>query len=390
MTKLTNDIIYIGASDNDIDLFESQYPVPDGMAYNSYVIIDDKIAVMDTADRCVSDRWQTELMAALDGRQPDYLVVQHLEPDHSANIGWFTSQFPEAKIVLSSKAASMLPQFFRSVAFDNLMPVKEGDKLSLGKHGLTFLMAPMVHWPEVMVSYDAYAKCLFSADAFGKFGATSDEATDNYDWTEEARRYYYNICGKYGIQVQGLLKKAVALDIQAIYPLHGPVISENVKFCIDRYQSWSTYTPEAEGVLMAYASIHGNTKAFAEQAAEKLMAEGIKTKVIDLARTDVSYALSEAFDHRITILAASSYDAGVFPSMENFLLHLKSKNFNNRKFAVIENGSWAPTAARTMNAIIDTMKNIEIIAPTITVKTTPDAASLQQLDELIANIKSAL
>ena len=389
MNKREDGIIYIGASDTAIDLFENQYPVPEGMAYNSYVIDDEKIAVIDTVDARVSDKWRARLKEALGGRKPSYLVVQHLEPDHSANIGWFANEYPDAEIVISSRGATMLPQFFRETTF-KIKAVKEGDTLSLGKHSLTFIMAPMVHWPEVMVSYDSAAKALFSADAFGEFGATTDDGEDDDEWATGAKRYYYNICGKYGVQVTGLLKKAAALDIKTIYALHGPILSgDNAAEAIAHYKNWGSYTPESEGVLIAYASIHGNTETVAKKAAQMLEAKGQKTMLMDLTRTDVSYAVAEAFDHPKVPLAASSYDAGLFPPMENLLLHLKSKNFNGRTLGLIENGSWAPTAAKEMLKIIETMKNITVLEPVVTVKTTLDDASKGKLEELVSQIASA-
>ena len=361
MNKRADGIIYIGASDTDIDLFENQYPVPEGMAYNSYVIEDEKIAVVDTVDARVSERWRSRLKEALGGRKPSYLIVQHLEPDHSANIGWFASEYPEAEIVISAKGATMLPQFFRDVTFKT-KAVKEGDVLELGNHRLSFIMAPMVHWPEVMVTYDSTAKALFSADAFGEFGATTEDGEDDDEWASGAKRYYYNICGKYGVQVTNLLKKAGALDVKTIYALHGPILSgENAAAAVAHYKNWGSYTPESEGVLVAYASIHGNTENVAKQAAQMLEAKGVQTLLMDLTRTDVSYAVAEAFDHPKLLLAASSYDAGLFPPMENLLSHLKAKNFNGRTVGLIENGSWAPTAAKEMLKHIEAMKNISML-----------------------------
>ncbi len=375
-------IIYVGASSTDIDLFENQYPVPEGMAYNSYVILDDKVAVMDTVDCRVSEKWQSRLLKALDGRRPDYLVVQHLEPDHSANIGWFASQWPDAEIVLTAKAATMLPQFFSNIPF-KIKTVKEGETLSLGTHTLQFILAPMVHWPEVMVSYESHSHSLFAADAFGEFGATTDDGTDDDDWVSGARRYYYNICGKYGAPVQTLLKKASALDIQTIYPLHGPILRSNISEYVGHYLNWSSYTPEQKGIVIAHASIHGNTATAAEKLADKLRARGVEVLSIDLTRTEVSYALAEAMDHEALIVAASSYDAGLFPPMENFLLHLKSKNFCNKKVGIIENGSWAPSAAKVMKSILETLKGVSIADPVVTIKTTLNGQSEEQMNLLV-------
>ncbi len=375
-------IIHVGASSTDIDLFENQYPVPEGMAYNSYVILDDKVAVMDTVDCRVSEKWQSRLLKALDGRRPDYLVVQHLEPDHSANIGWFASQWPDAEIVLTAKAATMLPQFFSNIPF-KIKTVKEGETLSLGTHTLQFILAPMVHWPEVMVSYESHSHSLFAADAFGEFGATTDDGTDDDDWVSGARRYYYNICGKYGAPVQTLLKKASALDIQTIYPLHGPILRSNISEYVGHYLNWSSYTPEQKGIVIAHASIHGNTATAAEKLADKLRARGVEVLSIDLTRTEVSYALAEAMDHEALIVAASSYDAGLFPPMENFLLHLKSKNFCNKKVGIIENGSWAPSAAKVMKSILETLKGVSIADPVVTIKTTLNGQSEEQMNLLV-------
>ncbi len=381
------EIKYIGASDRQIDLFENQYPVPEGMAYNSYVILDDKVAVMDTVDIRVAARWRERLSEALAGRKPDYLVVQHLEPDHSGMIGWFAGQYPEATVVLSARAAQMLPQFFEGVDFKTLT-VKEGDTLSLGHYELHFIMAPMVHWPEVMVSYESASRSLFSADAFGEFGALDDSGEDDDDWAPGARRYYYNICGKYGSPVQTLLKKAAQLDIETIYPLHGPILrGRMLADALSHYKNWSTYTPEKDGIVVAHASIHGNTAAAAETLAEMLRAKGAEVTTIDLTRTDVSYALAEVMDHAKTVLCASSYDAGLFPPMETLLLHLKSKNFNGRRVGLVENGSWAPCAGKVMRKLLDEMKDIEVAEPLVTIKTRLNAnskAALQSLADAIA------
>ncbi len=380
--RMKEGIYYIGASDTEIDLFENQYPVPEGMAYNSYVIIDEKTAVMDTVDARVTEKWQKRLTETLGDRKPDYLVVQHLEPDHSANIGWFAEKWPEATIVLTAKAAQMLPQFFADIKFKT-QTVKEGDTLNLGKHTLQFIMAPMVHWPEVMMSYEQTTHSLFSADAFGEFGATTENGEDDDDWTPGARRYYYNIVGKYGVQVQGVLKKAAALKIETIYPLHGPILRENIGEYVGHYANWSSWKAEQKGIVVAVASIHGNTAKAAETIVEKLKAQGVESKLIDLTRTEVSYAVAEAMDHEGLIVAASSYDAGLFPPMENFLLHLKAKSYQNREVGIVENGSWAPTAGKIMRGILESMKGIEIVEPMVTIKTKPNEAAWAQTEEMI-------
>ena len=352
--RISDDILYIGVDDGDLDLFESQYEVPNGVSYNSYLIIDDKIAVMDTADTKVSEKWLSNLEKALGGRKPDYLVISHLEPDHAGNIRAAAEKYPEMKLVLNSKSAAMIVQFFEIDIEKRGIIVKEGEELNLGRHTLKFIMAPMVHWPEVMVEYEKTEKILFSAD--------TDE-----EWDCEARRYYFNIVGKYGAQVQALLKKAAALDIKMICPLHGPILKENLGHYIERYSVWSSYEPEEEGVFVAYASIHGNTAAAALKMAEILKAKGAKKiEVMDLAREDMAEAVENAFRYSSMILAAASYDAGVFPCMEDFLHHLKSKNYQNRKIGIIENGSWAPSAAKTIRGILDGMKNIRIAEPAVT------------------------
>jgi flavorubredoxin len=386
---MKNDIIYIGASDSSSFLFENQYPVPNGMAYNSYLIPDDKIAVIDTVDQRVSKIWQKKLDQQLNGKKPSYLVIQHLEPDHSANIEWFVNKYPETTLVCSIKAASMLQQFYPSVT-SNIQGVKEGDTLNLGKHTLTFYMAPMVHWPEVMVCYESTTKSLFSADAFGEFGAVTDEGFDDDDWIPGARRYYYNICGKYGNPVQTLLKKASSLDIETIFPLHGPIHKDDVALCIEKYLKWSSYTPENESIFIAYASIHGNTESVVRHFSEMFKTKGLKVDLMDLSHTDVSYAVAEAFDHQISILASSSYDAGLFPPMENLLHHLQSKAFNNRTIGLIENGSWAPSAGRVMKEELGKMKNITILEPMVTIKSTLNDTSEKQLNELFYAICNSL
>ena len=377
--RISDDILYIGVDDGDLDLFESQYEVPNGVSYNSYLIIDDKIAVMDTADTKVSEKWLSNLEKALGGRKPDYLVISHLEPDHAGNIRAAAEKYPEMKLVLNSKSAAMIVQFFEIDIEKRGIIVKEGEELNLGRHTLKFIMAPMVHWPEVMVEYEKTEKILFSADGFGKFGTLD---TDE-EWDCEARRYYFNIVGKYGAQVQALLKKAAALDIKMICPLHGPILKENLGHYIERYSVWSSYEPEEEGVFVAYASIHGNTAAAALKMAEILKAKGAKKiEVMDLAREDMAEAVENAFRYSSMILAAASYDAGVFPCMEDFLHHLKSKNYQNRKIGIIENGSWAPSAAKTLRGILDGMINIRIAEPAVTIKSVMKDADIPKMEEL--------
>lgn len=378
--NITASVKYIGADDLDIDLFESQYIVPEGISYNSYVIMDEKIAVMDTIDMRKAEEWKNNLRNALAGRQPDYLIVQHMEPDHAANIGWFAQEYPEATIVASTKALQMLPQFFEGVAFDGrTQAVKEGDTLNLGRHTLKFIMTPMVHWPEVMMTYEESEKILFSADAFGKFGALCRGG----EWLDEARRYYLNIVGKYGTQVQNVLKKAATLDIAIICPLHGPVLKENLGYYIGYYDIWSKYEAEENGVLVAYASIHGNTAKAARKMADILREKGAKqVKVMDLSRDDMAEAVANAFRYDKLVLAASSYDAGVFPPMHDFLYHLQIKNFQSRKVAIIENGSWAPTAGRTMSCMLSDMKHVNVMEQIVTIKSSMKAADIPQLESL--------
>lgn len=384
ITEITSDIKYIGADDTDIDLFESQYVVPNGISYNSYVILDEKIAIMDTVDNRKTDEWLANLEEALQGRKPDYLIVQHMEPDHAANIGNIATRYPEVRIVLSTKAAQMLPQFFEGVDFaDRLVIVKEGETLSLGSHTLQFFMAPMVHWPEVMVTYDQKDKVLFSADGFGKFGALCNEEP----WADEARRYYFNICGKYGMQVQALLKKAATLDIQTICPLHGPVLKDNLGYFIGLYDTWSKYEPEEEGVLVAYASIHGGTAEAAEKMAQILLEKGAeKVMITDLSRDDMATAVENAFKLSKLVVAASSYDAGLFPPMYDFLHHLQIKGFQKRKVAIIENGSWAPTAGKVMLGMLEGMKNMEIVSPMVTIKSRMKQADIPALENMAGAI----
>ena len=377
---------YIGVDDTDLDLFEGQYIIPNGVSYNSYVILDEKTAVMDTVDARKSKEWFENLKAALDGRTVDYLVISHLEPDHASNVKALADAYPDAKLVLSVKAKAMLPQFFD---IENLeeraIAVKEGDTLELGAHKLTFVMAPMVHWPEVMVEYESTEKILFSADGFGKFGALSADE----DWTCEARRYYFNIVGKYGAPVQTLLKKAAGLDIQTICPLHGPILKENLEYYIDKYNTWSSYEPEDEGVLVASASIHGNTRKAAEKMAEILKEKGAaKVAFTDLTRDDMAEAVEDAFRYSKLVLCAASYDGGVFPPMEDFLNRLAHKSYQKRKVAMIENGSWAPTAKRAMTGMLEGMKNLSICENNVTIMSVmkdKDIAAMETLaDELLS------
>ena len=365
--KVTDSVKYIGVDDHDIDLFESQYVVPNGVSYNSYVILDEKVAVMDTVDACKTDEWLVNLEEALDGRNVDYIVVSHMEPDHAASLQVLAEKYPEAKVVGNAKTFNMIPQFFTFDLEGRKVVVKEGDTLSLGSHTLQFVMAPMVHWPEVMVAYETSEKILFSADGFGKFGALDADE----DWACEARRYYFNICGKYGVQVQNLLKKAAGLDIEIICPLHGPILKENLGYYIGLYDTWSKYEPENEGILIAYASIHGNTAAAAKKLAEILEAKGApKVVVADLSRDDMAEVIEDAFRYDRLVLAAATYDAGIFPCMEDFLHHLKAKNYQKRKVAFMENGSWAPMAAKIMKGIVEGFKNIEMVDPVVTIKST--------------------
>ena len=383
-TYISDSIKYIGADDTTLDLFESQYIVPNGVSYNSYIIMDEKIAVMDTVDQRKTDEWFDNLNKALDGKAPDYLVVSHLEPDHAANIQNFVEKYPTAKLVLSMKAKAMMPQFFEIDNLDDIcITVKEGDTLELGEHKLTFIMAPMVHWPEVMVEYEEKEKILFSADGFGKFGALSADE----DWTCEARRYYFNIVGKYGAPVQTLLKKAANLDIKTICPLHGPILKENLGYYIDKYNTWSSYQPEDEGVLVAYASIHGNTEKAAKLIAKTLEEKGApKVAITDLTRDDMAEAIEDAFRYSKLIIAASSYDGGVFPPMEDFLNRLSHKAYQNRTVGLVENGSWAPCAARAMKGFVENMKNITICDNTVTIKSTLKDADMDNVSALVDEI----
>ena len=384
-TFISDSIKYIGVDDTTLDLFESQYKVPNGMAYNSYIILDEKVAVMDTIDERKSEEWFNNLNAALNGRDVDYIVISHLEPDHAANIKALADKYPDAKLVLSAKAKAMLPQFFN---MDNLdercQVVAENDELSLGKHKLVFIMAPMVHWPEVMLEYETTEKVLFSADAFGKFGAL---CTDE-DWTCEARRYYFNIVGKYGAPVQTLLKKAAGLDIKTICPLHGPVLKDNLNYYIEKYLTWSSYEPEDDGILVACASIHGNTKAAALKMVDILKENGYeKVAFTDLTRDDMAEAVEDAFRYGRLIVAAASYDGGVFPPMEDFVNRLSHKAYQKRKVGIIENGSWAPTAARWLKTAFEGMKNITICPDIVTIKSTMNDNNIADMKKMAEEIK---
>lgn len=380
--QITNDIKYIGVDDVTLDLFESQYVIPEGVSYNSYLIIDEKIAVMDTVDARATDEWVHNLETALSGKTPDYLIVSHLEPDHAANIALLAQKYPNMRLVGNAKTFQMLPQFFELDVKERSITVKEGDALSLGKHTLQFFMAPMVHWPEVMITYETSTKILFSADGFGKFGALSKD--DGDDWACEARRYYFNIVGKYGAQVQALLKKAAGLEISMICPLHGPVLKDNLAYYIDKYNTWSSYQPEDEGVLLAYASIHGNTKKAALSMAKMLEEKGVShLEVMDLSRDDMAEAIEAAFRYDKMILACATYDGGLFPVMEDFLNHLKSKNYQKRTVALMENGSWAPMAAKKMRAMLEEMKDIQLCEQTVTIKSTVKQETTDQMRALI-------
>lgn len=378
--NVTKTIKYIGVDDLDLDLFESQYIIPNGISYNSYLIIDEKVAIMDTVDARKYEEWHENLHEALGDRSPDYLVVQHMEPDHAGGMAAIMAEFPAMKIVASARAVQMMPQFFEECNFEGrTIAVKEGDTLSLGAHTLHFAMAPMVHWPEVMVSYDSTDKVLFSADAFGKFGALSHEE----DWACEARRYYFNICGKYGVPVQSLMKKLAALDVEIICPLHGPILSENLGYYIGLYDTWSRYEVESEGVFIAFASIHGGTAAVAHKLAEILRAMGVKrVSVADLSRDDMAEAVEDAFRVGTLVVAAASYDSDVFPPMRDFLHHLQMKSYQRRRVAIIENGSWAPTAGRIMRGMLEQMKDIEIVEPMVTIRSRMKRSDLPALESL--------
>ena len=390
--KITDTVKYVGVDDKTLDLFESQYVIPNGVSYNSYVILDEKVTVMDTVDARATEEWLANLEEVLDGREVDYLVVSHMEPDHASNVQNLIEKYPSMQVVGNAKTFNLVSQFFNVDLEGRKVLVKEGDTLNIGSHTLQFFMAPMVHWPEVMVTYEQSEKILFSADGFGKFGALD---TDE-DWACEARRYYFNIVGKYGMQVQNLLKKASALDIEMICPLHGPILKENLAYYIDKYNTWSSYEPEEEGVLVAYASkpenkgvlvayasIHGNTAAAAKKMVEILGEKGAKkVAVMDLSRDDMSEAIEDAFKYDKLVVAAATYDNGVFPCMENFLTHLKAKNFQKRKVAIMENGSWAPTAARQMKAVFESMKDITICDTVVTIKSVMNDDTVEVMEKM--------
>ena len=379
LMTVTKDIFYVGVNDRSIDLFEGQYTVPNGMAYNSYVIADEKIAVTDTVDAAFCGEWLGNISEVLNGRNPDYLIVQHMEPDHSANIVNFIEKYPDTTVVANTKAFDMMENFFDASQIKNRLVVKDGDTLCLGKHTLTFVFAPMVHWPEVMVTYDAYDKVLFSADAFGKFGALD---TDE-DWACEARRYYIGIVGKYGAQVQALLKKAKALDIEKICPLHGPILTENLGYYINLYDIWSSYGVESDGVMIAYTSVYGHTKKAAEMLAEKLKEAGCKKVVLsDLARTDMAENVEDAFRYGKLVLATTTYNGDIFPFMKQFIDHLTERNFQNRTVGIIENGSWAPMAAKIIRQMLEKSKNISFTETTVTIKSGIKEQNIEQIGAL--------
>lgn len=385
--NISEQVKYIGVDDTTIDLFESQYVVPEGVSYNSYVILDEKVAVMDTVDQRGMQDWEKNLLAELNGRSVDYLVIQHMEPDHAGSIVRLTELFPEVTLVGNAKTFQMLNNFFEISSDIKTLTVSEGSTLSLGAHELKFIMAPMVHWPEVMVTYDSKDEILFSADGFGKFGAL--ELTKDEDWACEARRYYFNIVGKYGAAVQTLLKKAATLDIECICPLHGPVLKENLAYYLDLYNTWSSYQPENSGVLIAYASIHGNTAKVAEKLGDMLRAKGVEKVVVsDLAREDMAEVIEDAFRYDRMIVAAASYDGGVFPCMQDFLSHLQSKAYQNRKVGIVENGSWAPSAGRVMKSMLETMKNIELVEDTVTITSSLKDKDMENLEKLVASMAS--
>lgn len=383
--KISDAIKYIGVDDTTLDLFESQYVIPEGVSYNSYLIMDEKIALMDTVDARGAEEWEKNLLNELNGKKVDYVIVSHMEPDHAGSLKRVVELFPEVTVVGNAKTFVMIKQFYEDIEIKNTLVVKEGDTLSLGSHTLNFVMAPMVHWPEVMVTYESSEKVLFSADGFGKFGALSLTQNEE-DWACEARRYYFNIVGKYGAPVQTLLKKAAALDIAMICPLHGPVLKDNLEYYINLYDIWSSYKPENKGIFVAYASIHGNTAFAANEFAKILKDKGEKVVVTDLSRCDIAEAVEDAFRYDRMVLAAASYDAGVFPVMQDFLHHLQAKAYQNRTVGIIENGTWAPTAAKTMKGILDTMKNINVVQPVVTIKSTlkeSDVAGLNELAEAL-------
>ena len=377
--NITNDIFYIGVNDHEIDLFEGQYRVPNGMSYNSYLIMDEKTAVTDTVDARFIKQWLENIQGKLQNKAPDYLIVSHMEPDHSANIHAFMEKFPSTTIVSTAKAFTMMAQFFGTDYSDRRLVVGDGDRLSLGKHTLTFYTAPMVHWPEVVTYYDDVDKVYFSADGFGKFGALDVDEM----WEDEARRYYIGIVGKYGAQVQALFKKIASLDIKTICPLHGPVLTENLPHYLGLYNTWSSYTPEEDGILIAYTSVYGNTKKAVKLLADKLTEKGCKNVVVhDLARTDMSLAVADAFKFSKIVLATTTYNADIFPFMREFIEHLTERNFGNRTLALIENGSWAPMAAKVMKSLLEKSKNISYIEPVVTIKSAMDDAAKLQIDAL--------
>ena len=378
--KITENIKYIGVDDLTLDLFEGQYIIPNGISYNSYIIFDEKIAIMDCVDKREEAQWLANLADALADKTPDYLIVHHMEPDHSGCIETLMNKYPNLQIVTSTMAVQMLSQFFFNADFaERIITIKEGDTLSLGKHTLQFIMAPMVHWPEVFVTYEQSEKILFSADAFGKFGALSHDE----EWACEARRYYFNICGKYGAQVQALLKKVSALDISQICPLHGPILNENLGYYMSLYDTWSSYKPETEGVFIAYASIYGNTAKVANEMAEMLKEKGVKVSVADLCRSDMAEAIEDAFKYDRMIVAASSYEGSVMPVMHDFLHHLQHKNFQKRKVGIVENGSWAPSAGRVMRKMLEEMKDIEIVSPMVTIRSAMKPTDAETINELV-------
>ena len=381
--NVTNKIEYIGVNDKTLDLFESQYIIPNGVSYNSYIIKDEKTVVMDTVDKRATNEWFENLEETLNGKNADYLVISHLEPDHSANIQLLAEKYPDMKVILNQKTASMMNQFFDLDLSSRYVIVKEGDVIDIGEHKLQFFMAPMVHWPEVMVTYEQTEKILFSADGFGKFGTLD---TDE-DWACEARRYYFNIVGKYGAQVQQLLKKATALDIKMICPLHGPILKDNLSYYINKYDIWSSYKPEDDGVLIAYNSIHGNTRQAVEKLEKMLKENGAKKVVVsDLSREDMAEIIEDAFRYDKLIIASPTYDAGLFPTTEKFLRHLKHKNYQNRKIGIIENGSWAPMAAKLMKDIITDMKDIEMCNTVVTIKTRLNDEAEEKMKTLVKEI----
>ena len=380
---ITDSIIFLGVDDKTLDLFENQYKVPNGVSYNSYVILDEKVAVMDTVDTRATEAWFDNLDKAVRERKIDYLIVSHMEPDHAANIKAFLEKYPEAKVVSNQVTFKMIPQFFDIDLSERSVVVSEGDELNLGQHTLQFFMAPMVHWPEVMVTYEKKSKALFSADAFGKFGTLDVED----DWVTEARRYYFNIVGKYGNPVQALLKKAASVDIQMICPLHGPILKENLGFYIGKYDTWSKYEPEEQGIVIAYGSMHGNTARAAQNLAAMLKMNGVSNvTVYDLSRADMSTVLAEAFRYNKLVVACSTYDGGIFPCMEDFLHHLRSKSYQNRTVGIMENGSWAPVAAKRMKAILDEMKNLTILDEVVNIKSTLNEFSRKQMGELVEQL----